>query len=94
MQCGVSQGLRRTWHEFCDSVWSWRGTAAGQPAPHNTAVSKRRRFEAVSKVVQQLPVELHASQEELRRMSLPELKVIDLEREECVTRVCLPGTNT
>ena len=70
------QGLRRTWHEFCDSVWNWRDAAAGQPAPHHTAISKRRRFEAVSKVVQQLPVELHASEEDLRRMSLPELKVI------------------
>lgn len=57
-------------------MWNWRGTAAGQPAPLTTAISKRRRFEAVSKVVQQLPVELHASQEDMRHMSLPELKVI------------------
>lgn len=68
------QGWRRTWHDFCDSVWNWRDAAAGQPAHHNTAISKRRRFEAVSKVVQQLPVELHATEEDLRHMSLPELK--------------------
>ena len=76
MLCYLFQGLRRTWHEFCDSIWNWRGAAAGQPTPHNTAISKRRRFEAVSKVVQQLPVELHASHEDLRHMSLPELKVM------------------
>lgn len=72
----LTQGWRRTWHDFCDSVWNWRDAAAGQPAHHNTAISKRRRFEAVSKVVQQLPVELHATEENLRNMSLPELKVI------------------
>ena len=69
------QGVRRAWQDLSDSVWNWRDTAAGQPAPRNTAISKRRRFEAVSKVVQQLPVELHASEEDLRQMSLPELKV-------------------
>lgn len=72
----LSQGWRRTWHDVCDSVWNWRDAAAGQPVPRNTAISKRRRFEAVSKVVQQLPVELHATEEDLRIMSLPELKVI------------------
>ena len=64
------------WHDFCNSVWNWRDDAAEQPAHRNTAISKRRRFEAVSKAVQQLRVELHATEEDLRNMSLPELKVI------------------
>ena len=40
-----------------------------------SAISKRRRFEAVSKVIQQLPVELHCSEEDLYRLPPAELKV-------------------
>lgn len=68
------QGLRNSWRELCHSVWTWRPAAVGQQAPRNTATSKRRRFEAVSKIVQQLPVELYASEEDLRQLPLPDLK--------------------
>ena len=76
------QGLRNSWRELCHSVWTWRPAAVGQQAPRNTATSKRRRFEAVSKIVQQLPVELYASEEDLRQLPLPDLKV------SCVMHAC------
>ncbi|KAL3143946.1 hypothetical protein ABBQ32_003760 [Trebouxia sp. C0010 RCD-2024] len=85
-------------------MWNWRGTAAGQPAPLTTAISKRRRFEAVSKVVQQLPVELHASQEDMRHMSLPELKKRltacgvhskeSFDKEEAIARIVASGNSS
>lgn len=56
-------------------MWNWRPAAAGQQAPRNTATSKRRRFEAVSKIVQQLPVEMYLSEADLRQLPLAELKV-------------------
>lgn len=68
------QGLRNSWRELCHSLWNWRPAAAGQQAHSNTATSKRRRFEAVSKIVQQLPVELYVSETDLHKLPLPELK--------------------
>lgn len=57
------------------SVQQLGRAANGQQAPQNTANSKRRRFEAVSKVVQQLPVEAFASKEDLQQLPLLDLKV-------------------
>lgn len=68
------QGLRNSWTELWHSVWNWRQVEAGQPGVRASAISKRRRFEAVSKVIQQLPVELHCSEEDLYRLPPAELK--------------------
>lgn len=70
----MMQGLRNSWNELWTSIRNWRQAAAGQPAQRASA-SKRRRFEAVSKVIQQLPVEVHCSEEDLRELPLSELKV-------------------
>ena len=54
---------------------NWGHAAEGQHAPANSAISKRRRFEAVSKVVQQLPMETYADKEDLQQLPLSDLKV-------------------
>ena len=54
---------------------NWGGAVEGQQAPVSSAVSKRRRFEAVSKVVQQLPIEVYAAKGDLQQLPLSDLKV-------------------
>lgn len=71
----IHQGLNNSLREFSQFMRNWGRAVEGQQAPVSSAVSKRRRFEAVSKVVQQLPIEVYAAKGDLQQLPLSDLKV-------------------